>query len=45
LEIGKEKPAIIVEPLEDPFPAQVPPAEPDPEPTRAPDGEPIEAPV
>jgi hypothetical protein len=44
LDIGKEKPAIIVEPLKDPFPAE--PSVPDPveEPTREPEREPVEAP-
>lgn len=39
MDIGKEKPAIIVEPIEDPFRR----AEPEPEP--APQREPVEEPV
>lgn len=45
MDIGKEKPAIIVEPLRDPFPAELPRPEPEKEPTPTPDDEPVEAPA
>jgi hypothetical protein len=45
LDIGTEEPAIIVEPVKDPFPTEAPPTGPDEEPTRAPNREPAEAPA
>jgi hypothetical protein len=43
MEIGKEKPAIIVEPVKDPFPSEPVPAEPAVEPSPTPEAEPVEA--
>jgi len=45
VDIGTEKPAIIVEPVTDPYPNEQPQPDPEPEPTPAPDHEPVEVPA
>jgi len=46
MEIGTEKPAIVIEPLEDPVPHEQPaPAEPVEVPAEAPEEAPVEEPV
>jgi hypothetical protein len=43
MEIGEEKPAIVIEPIEEPVPGERTPAPVEPEPVEAPEHEPVPA--